>query len=420
MITRRGIGFVLVAVAAFFIASATRVGWVHLADAVLWGIVILSAVTPWISVYGLRINREKRFSSNRGLPGPIEGQALDVDLKLTNKWWIPRFLLNVQYSVSSQRGSSDQSMVLIGVGPRQVIEGTTDPIMTTRGVHELSQVTVESMGLFGMFRRIRKFGIPDSVLVFPSWEHVSQVGILKSTLGASEGVSKSRTGVEVAGTRQYVAGDPYRSIHWRNSARTGRLVVKEFDSWSETSVAIIVDADDLPTEIDGDRPSDYAVRMAATAAVPLVDAGGTVRIVTTEGGQLRTSWSDVMIDLAQIKDQPAGTSSRWAREVNPGERVLVFVHSSNSELLSTLAAMVRSGSEIAAVVFEGFVAGDSAGNAVSALTSIGVNAISCRSGEFLKAVRQMEQGVAVGGVFTTAAPTPTTEPGVTESEEIAA
>ena len=86
MITRRGIGFVLAAVAAFFIASATRVGWVHMADAVLWGVVILSAVTPWLSVYGLSVSREKSISSRGNLGGPVEGDSVDIDLKIQNKW----------------------------------------------------------------------------------------------------------------------------------------------------------------------------------------------------------------------------------------------------------------------------------------------------------------------------------------------
>lgn len=419
MITRRGIGFVLTAVAAFFIASATRVGWVHLADAVLWGVVILSAVTPWASVYGLKVSRNQRFVSRASLPGPTEGQKFDVDLELTNKWWMPRFLLNVQYSISSQRSSTDESLVLVGVAPRTRSQGSASPKVTTRGLHELSEVTVESLGLFGLFRRRRKFTSLDSVLVFPAWERISQVGILESSMGVSEGVSKSRSGIEVAGTRRYVAGDAYRNIHWRNSARTGRLAVKEFDSWSERSIAMLIDADDLPIEIEGDQPSDYAVRMAATAAAPLIEAGGTVRVATTNGGEIRTTWSDVMVDLAKVTDQPSGTSSRWTEEIGVGERVLAFVHSSNSEMLSAISSMSRSGSEIAAVVFEGFMPGDNAGHAVSMLSSVGVNAIPCQLGEFSKAVSQMEQGVAAGG--TSPVPSDTGhDPVTTESEELAA
>jgi uncharacterized protein (DUF58 family) len=89
--------------------------------------------------------------------------------------------------------------------------------------------------------------------------------------------------------------------------------VKEFDSWSERSVAIVIDADELPVKLADksiDHPSDYAVRMAATAAAPLLAAGETVRVITAQSGQIRTTWSEAMADLAQIQDQSAGTSSR--------------------------------------------------------------------------------------------------------------
>ena len=139
----------------------------RLADAILWGVVILSAVTPWLSVYGLSAKRDKRFISQSNLPGPVEGQSLDVDINLVNKCWIPRFLLNVQYSIKSQRTETGESVVLVRVGPRANSEGTSSAKISTHGAHKLSGVSVESMGLFGLFPRHRTFTASDSVLVYP-------------------------------------------------------------------------------------------------------------------------------------------------------------------------------------------------------------------------------------------------------------
>ena len=79
----------------------------------------------------------------------------------------------------------------------------------------------------------------------------------------------------------------------------------------------------------------------------------------------------------------------------------------------------RRGSDVAAVVFEGFTAGDDAGNAVNTLLSSGINAISCSRGEFSDAVSRMERGVGAGQ-STSAAPVPACEPAATEVEELAA
>jgi len=80
--------------------------------------------------------------------------------------------------------------------------------------------------------------------------------------------------------------------------------------------------------------------------------------------------------------------------VNARERVIAFVHSSNFDLFSALAAMSRSGSDVAAVVFEGFMPGDDAGHAVNMLASVGASAIACHRGDLSAAIHSMEQGVA--------------------------
>ncbi|MEE8045633.1 MAG: hypothetical protein V3T49_02215, partial [Dehalococcoidia bacterium] len=81
-------------------------------------------------------------------------------------------------------------------------------------------------------------------------------------------------------------------------------------------------------------------------------------------------------------------------------------------------AMARSGSDIAAVIFEGFMPGDDSAHALNTLASVGINAVSCRAGEFSEAVRRLEQGVAAIGT-PLVAPVPDSID-TTEVEEVAA
>ncbi|MDA1280884.1 MAG: hypothetical protein O3B95_12760, partial [Chloroflexi bacterium] len=83
----------------------------HLADAILWGVAILSAALPWLSVYGISVKRDRGFQSQSSLPGPVEGQSLEIDLHLVNRWWIPRFLLNLSYAIESPQSKSEESLV---------------------------------------------------------------------------------------------------------------------------------------------------------------------------------------------------------------------------------------------------------------------------------------------------------------------
>ena len=48
-------------------------------------------------------------------------------------------------------------------------------------------------------------------------------------------------GEEIRQLREYAAGDPYRLIHWNQTARTDVLWVKEYEPESERSVVIYLD-----------------------------------------------------------------------------------------------------------------------------------------------------------------------------------
>ena len=50
------------AVALFFLARLTQVGWVYLLDSVLWGALLLSVILPWLNTLFL--------AAQRALPAP--------------------------------------------------------------------------------------------------------------------------------------------------------------------------------------------------------------------------------------------------------------------------------------------------------------------------------------------------------------
>src|SRR5207248_8221579 len=58
-------------------------------------------------------------------------------------------------------------------------------------------------------------------------------GVSESSSGENKGPSG-----EPRGIREYIIGDSLRHVHWRTSARTGRLHVKEFEAGSHTGTAM--------------------------------------------------------------------------------------------------------------------------------------------------------------------------------------
>jgi len=96
-------------------------------------------------------------------------------------------------------------------------------------------------------------------------------------------------GTEPYALREYLAGDPLAKIHWKATARHGRLVTRE-DTWERSArLVILLDCARAMASMDGRRSKlDYAV--AATLALTRVAAarGDQVTIVAFADRVLRT------------------------------------------------------------------------------------------------------------------------------------
>lgn len=78
------------------------------------------------------------------------------------------------------------------------------------------------------------------------------------------------------GARPYVPGDARRRVHWRATAHTGALMVKEVEHPSRQALTVVVD---LPPDPD---EAELAAGRALATVVELLDAGASVRLQTLE------------------------------------------------------------------------------------------------------------------------------------------
>lgn len=399
MITRRGAGIIAVAIAVFFLASTTRVGWVHLADAVIWGVALMSLIIPWISMPGLRLERSIERKDPGENPGLMEGEDLPVTLTLKNRWWLPRFLVSVSYPVTVSGDETEKRGVFFWTWPRRTSRADQPVRLERRGQHSLGEALIEITGPFGMFRRRRRVEMSHGVLVYPAWRPMQRLGLLEAQSGEHEGRRKSRTGVDAAGTRAYVPGDPYRAIHWRNSARTGRLAVREFDTWNDRAVAFAIDTVNI-AGTGAESSIDYAARIAASCARVIGREGGTVSVLTAGGSSPDfMAWSGVMEHLARIEPEPPGAGSLAQRisALQPGQRLMAFLTAESEEESRAVAAASQRGIACVAVVFtdsdtDSNQAEAGASAAHSSLTQAGVPVVHCTPGGLESVLSEIETG----------------------------
>ena len=267
MITRKGVGFLAAALALFMLGRLTQVGWLYLVDAVLWGIILVSAAVPWLNVFPPRAVRWIEGPDEHGGPPSLtEGDPVAIRITLRNPTFWPRFVIGLFYDcpledpgrrmlrffISELAGSGQVSM-LSNVAAYQ------------RGSHQLGPLMMEASAPFGLFRRRIRLTEPETVLVCPKLYPLARLALADSLSGGEPGGWKTRLGTDLAGSRYYLPGDSRRIIHWRNTARVGRPMVKEFDSSRGQTLHLLFDA----TQVWGrgkETTLEYGIKILASAA----------------------------------------------------------------------------------------------------------------------------------------------------------
>ncbi|TFG89497.1 MAG: DUF58 domain-containing protein [Gemmatimonadales bacterium] len=150
-----------------------------------------------------------------------------------------------------------------------------------RGVYELGPVRLEAGDLLGFFREHREEPGRFEVIVYPRLVPLSPLAV---PVREFFGLQKARTPVEdpvrYMGTRDYLGGRPARHIHWKTSARLGRLLEKLYEPTAQASVLFLLDAASFPE--DGAEPGGMGEEPTATEAA----FEGTLEIVASLAVQL--------------------------------------------------------------------------------------------------------------------------------------
>lgn len=148
-----------------------------------------------------------------------------------------------------------------------------------RGVYTLDGVRISTKFPFALFRKSRDVEEIDEVLVFPEVYPVPPPAPRARYLGETQVQKIGRRG-EFFGLREYRDGDDRRSIHWRSSARTGRLLVREFEEEAQQRATILID-NALPADHDDDASEalERAISFAASLTNTYVNMGYAVRFI---------------------------------------------------------------------------------------------------------------------------------------------
>jgi uncharacterized protein (DUF58 family) len=128
--------------------------------------------------------------------------------------------------------------------PRGEVECQVELTPWRRGVLQFLGVTLARPDPLGLLRSFVRMSHPQTVLILPrrySLPPVALPGTTKYQHGGVALASNVGQSQEFVALRDYRRGDPWRHIHWRSWAKTGKPIVKEFEDEFFVRHALVLD-----------------------------------------------------------------------------------------------------------------------------------------------------------------------------------
>lgn len=235
----------------------------------LWFLVVLlMCLVDW-----LLAPRPASLSFARGLVGSVRLGHPTESVVVADNHSGHRVRALVRDSWQPTAGASDnRHRILLAPGDRARLR--TPLLPRRRGDLRATGLTVRSHGPLGLVARQKTFDVPGTVRSLPPFESRKHLPSRLARLRELDGRAAVRVrgqGTEFDSLREYVRGDDVRSIDWRASARTSKVVVRTWQPERDRRLVLVLDTsrtsagrvEDVPRL---DSAMDAALLLAALAA----------------------------------------------------------------------------------------------------------------------------------------------------------
>lgn len=268
-----GIVFVLlVTLALFFDAKAVSIGLFAI------GLLYFGGGKLLETAFGrLQVTR----TSQRTYLFP--GETAHITLQFYNPTYIPITWLSGYDRLPSQLAGGRVTRWMLSVPPKSSVTTGYDVRASRRGVYTVGPVEMEAGDPLGLHRRTGTSQSFHDIVVYPEILPIGQLG-LPSNLPVGNVRAQRRIYPDpnrLAGVRPYQHGDPKQWVHWKATARTRELHVKQFEHTVTLDTFILLNFNERDYKI-GVRWHDVelAITVSAALANHLTTLGETFGFVT--------------------------------------------------------------------------------------------------------------------------------------------
>jgi uncharacterized protein (DUF58 family) len=301
MITRAGWG--LVAASALVYAVGAPLGYAQAAVLAMAGVAAVGASVLWM-FRGARLDVCREVTPGKVARGDPAVALLHV--RNTGRW---------RHSGLVARDTCRGTTVAVEVPAlaRNTARTVSYRLPTRRrGETPVGPLLLDRTDPFGLARRSIAYGRPDLLLVRPRTVPLTppRAGRRRHLDGLASR-SAPNGAISFNGLRDYVIGDDLRHIHWRSTARTGTLMVKELTDVNLPSTVTLLDT--RPGSYEGDDEFELAVDVAASVACSVARERFPVRLLTGTGellhGRGGPGGAEEVLDRLAVVERDAGAEA---------------------------------------------------------------------------------------------------------------
>jgi uncharacterized protein (DUF58 family) len=341
---------------------------------------VVGVVALWGRFCLERIEYQRSFGRNRC----FAGEEVDLTVTVTNRKVLPLSYLVVDDSVPEELSIRSTKVLFHRKGRstlrlhyrlawyQQVIRHYK-VLAKRRGFYRIGPATVKGGDPFGWVDRTMEVAESDLLLVYPPVLPLEKVG-LPSRRPFGDLKSNDRLfedPLRFAGTREYQPGDPLSRIHWKASAASQRLQVKQLDPSSNLGLAVFLNTWSFERFWEGDDVS--ALEAGCTLAASIINwaveeglpaglyANGLVyqwgfslKLPPARGPHVLSQALEGLARLQPRSPQPlAELMAAEAPALPYGTSVVVITRTVGEELAAAILRVQRSGRPVTLILTAG-------------------------------------------------------------------
>lgn len=295
--TRLGRWYVALTIGIGLAAINTGNNLLFLVLGLLLSSIVVSGLLSETSLRGVRVTRRLPASASVGAP------ALVGLVARNGKARSPSVGLELREKGGDVAGHG--LVLLLGAG--QTEEVSYRFTAERRGLHRFEQLEVATRAPFGLFEKSRPLPLPAELVVFPRRVAAPAQQPRQLAREGERATGRAGHGLEVHALRDHRSGEDARSIHWRSSARAGKLIGIDREQERRRQVCVVLDQRRASGPL-----LEAAVEQAAALFERELDAGADVslavcgdRLAPGSGERHRLAGLTLLALLEGAADAPA-------------------------------------------------------------------------------------------------------------------